>query len=269
MLRSAFYWEERDQPFQVIFRRVPLSWTILDWSDADELETVKRLIDLKSANRKAPFDLRKPPLLQLQWIRLKEEKSILLVSFHHIVLDGWSLKQLFNEAGQLYLREIGADAPALPKARHYSNYIGWLKQQDRQAALGFWKVYLADIPGPVRLLQNGNADGFERLRWECPPALLQKLKTFCEALGITLNTLLQGALGLLMARQTGRHDVIFGTTTSGRPANLPGSTTMVGLFINTLPVRVTIDPHQTMQQWLVALQARQAATTEHEHVPLR
>lgn len=269
ILRSAFYWEERDQPFQVVFRHLPICWTELDWRDAGDMDIDARLTALQAANRATPFDLRQPPLMRLQWIRLATDRSILVACFHHIVLDGWSMKQLFNEAVSLYLREIGAAAPPLPAARPYSDYIGWLKRQDRAASLRFWQDCLAGTTGATRLLTGESVERFERLRRDCPDDLRLQLKEVCAALGITLNTLLQGALGLMIARQTGRNDVIFGTTTSGRPGDLPGATTMVGLFINTLPVRVTLDRQMTVAAWLRALQARQAATSAHEHVPLR
>ncbi len=269
ILRSAFYWEEHDQPFQVVFRNRPLSWTMLDWSDARGTEVDDRLHALQASNRDAPFDLRHPPLIRLQWITLGGERWILNAFFHHIVLDGWSLKQLFNEAVLLYLREIGVSTAPLPATRPYSDYIGWLKRKDRDVSLQFWQTYLDGLSDATPLLTDQSVASFERYRWDCPADLRFRLKSLCADLAITLNTLLQGALGVLMARQTGRSDVVFGTTTSGRPSDLPGATSMVGLFINTLPVRVKIERSKTIAEWLTGIQSCQASTTAHDYVALR
>lgn len=269
VLRSAFYWEERDQPFQIVFRSATLPWTELDWSDSDGDDYQTRLAALLADNRQRPFDLKRPPLLRIQFIRTGAERSVLVVCFHHIILDGWSVRQLLEDALALYLTETGRNVLPLPPARPYSNYIGWLKKRDRAASGRFWQQYLAGFAGPTRLLQGDSTDNFERGQWQVPADIRLALRDFCARHSLTLNTVLQGALGLLIARQTGRNDVVFGTTTSGRPGDLPGATAMVGLFINTLPVRVTIDAGQTLEAWLRDLQARQAATTDHDYLPLR
>lgn len=268
ILRSSFHWEERDQPFQIVFKRIPASLSSLDWSDTDEAGQQERLAALFASNRATPFDLRRPPLLRVQWIRTGDERSILVVCYAHIILDGWSIRQLLDEVLLLYRRETGASASPLPVVRPYGDYIGWLKGRDRTASTQFWRDYLEDSPGPTRLLSSDATANFARYRWECPPALHQAVKSFCTTFGHTLNTLLQGALGLLLARQTGRHDVTFGATTAGRPATLAGATTMIGLFINTLPVRVVVDPDRPLDAWLAGLQDRQASTMDHEYVPL-
>lgn len=268
ILRSSFHWEERDQPFQVVFKHIPIAFSTLDWSDTDEAGQRVRLDELFISNRAAPFDLRRPPLLRVQWIRTGPERFIQLVCYHHIILDGWSIRQLLDEVLSLYRRETGATASALPAARPYGDYIGWLKGRDREASIRFWRDYLEGSAGPTRLLNSDSTTSFERYRWTCPPVLHQALKTFSATSGHTLNTVLQAALGLLIARQTGRRDVIFGATTSGRPATLAGATSMIGLFINTLPVRVVVDPEQAVDTWLTRLQNQQASTMDHDYVPL-
>lgn len=268
ILRSSFHWEERDQPFQVVFKNIPIAFSTLDWSDTDETMQRTRLEDLFASNRATPFDLRRPPLLRVQWIRTGPERFIQLVCYHHIILDGWSIRQLLDEVMSLYRRETGAAASALPAARPYGDYIGWLKGRDREASIRFWRDYLQGAAGSTRLLNSDSTTNFDRYRWTCPPALYQALQAYRATSGHTLNTLLQAALGLLIARQTGRRDVIFGATTSGRPATLAGATSMIGLFINTLPVRIVIDPETPADAWLRRLQSQQARTMDHDYVPL-
>lgn len=268
VLRSSFRWEERDQPFQVVFKHIPIAFSVLDWSDTDEAGQRARLDALFASNRASPFDLRRPPLLRVQWIRTAPERFIQLACYHHIILDGWSIRQLLDDVLSLYRHETGDPASTLPAARPYGDYIGWLKGRDRDASVRFWRGYLDGSAGPTRVLNSDNTTNFERYRWDCPPTFHQALKAFCATSGHTLNTVLQAALGLLIARQTGRRDVIFGATTSGRPTTLAGATSMIGLFINTLPVRVVIDPEQPVQAWLAHLQSQQARTMDHDFVPL-
>jgi hypothetical protein len=168
----------------------------------------------------------------------------------------------------LYRRETGAAASAPPAARPYGDYIGWLKGRDREASIRFWRDYLQGSAGSTRLLNSDSTTNFDRYRWTCPPTLYEALQAYRTTSGHTLNTLLQAALGLLIARQTGRRDVIFGATTSGRPATLAGATSMIGLFINTLPVRIVVDPQQPADAWLRRLQSQQARTMDHDYVPL-
>ena len=269
VLRSGFYWEERDEPFQVVYREAPLSWTALDWSGVDEPDHEAQLSALLAANRAEAFDLRRPPLMRLQWIDGGAGRHSLVLAYHHLILDGWSASQLVREAFQLYLRETGMAVPSPAVLRPYADYIAWLKHQDRGAAEAFWRNYLAGAE-PARFLPETTAPaGFARREWICPAPLAATLRRMCQGLGITLNTLLQGALGLLIANRTGSADVIFGATSSGRPATLPGATDMIGLFINTLPVRVRIDAAQSLGTWLSALQASQSHADQHAHLPLR
>lgn len=161
VLRTGFHWEERDEPYQVVFRDAPASFTTLDWSGASDVEQRERLSDLFTANRAMPFDLRRPPLARAQWIRTGSQDSILVVCYHHIILDGWSIRKLLEELLLLYQRETGADTSPLPEAPSYSAYIGWLKERDRAASARFWRSYLAGSPGPTRLL---GADATTRFR---------------------------------------------------------------------------------------------------------
>jgi acyl carrier protein len=269
VLRSGFFWEERDTPFQVVFREAPLAWQALDWSDAGEEVQGERLAQLLAANRAEGFDLRRPPLMRIQWIKRGAGSYSLVLCYHHLILDGWSASRLIRDVFLLYQREKGADAPALSVPRPYADYIAWLKKQDGQGAHRYWQSYLAGSEPCHFLPATSGTSGFARRERAAPAPLVKALRGQCQQLGITVNTLLQGALGLLIAGRTGRDDVIFGATTAGRPATLEGATEMVGLFINTLPVRMMIDREASLGAWLIALQARQALADQHGHLPLR
>lgn len=307
-LRSAIHWEERDEPFQVVYRSLPLPWEEFDWRGEDG---AARLAALFAANRARPFDLRRPPLLRVQLARLADDRHVLLRCHHHIILDGWSQARMLEDVMAVY-RGL-----PLPPARPYAEYIRWLKRQDRAGALAFWRGHLAGAQPTLAFAQgdegertgapggqgdeDGNleggrtgsggglngaregdrtegnpaggpdrgAHGFARRDWPFPPALSAHVGAFCAAQGVTLNTLLQGILGLTLAERLGRGDVVFGGATAGRPASLPGAAEMVGLFLNALPVRVRLEAGAPVGRWLQSLQRGQAATMEHEHVALR
>ncbi|MER0239555.1 condensation domain-containing protein [Fulvimarina sp. MAC8] len=267
VLRTAFFWEERDEPFQIVFKKVPLEWHQLDWSDRTQTESMA-LRELFARTREMPFDLRRPSQLRVQWINLGAERSILHVSYHHIILDGWSVRQLLDEIMRLYCRETGIANLPLTSPPPYADYIGWLKSRDGNTSNQFWQEYLAGYEKKAALASKSGGDAFERRSWSCSDSLHARLKHLCSCRSLTISTLLQGALGLVMARAAGRNDIVFGTTVSGRPSDLAGATTMIGLFINTLPVRVRLAPDLPVGDWLTGLQMQQAETLDHHHVPL-
>lgn len=260
-LRSSIHWEERDEPFQVVYRQLPLPWEGLDWRGQDARA---KLADLFEANRAKPFDLRRPPLLRLQFARVTDNQQVLVLCHHHIILDGWSQARMLEDVMTIY------HGKALPEPRPYAEYIRWLKRQDHAGSRNFWRHYLEDTPGPSIAFGNvGTAPEFLRDEWPFSADLAQRVTEFCATQGVTLNTLLQGILGLTIAERLGRTDVLFGAATAGRPASLPGAMEMIGLFLNALPVRISLQPEQSVSAWLTALQAQQAATIEHEHIALR
>lgn len=262
-LRCGVHWQERDEPFQVVYRRLPLSWDQRDWQDRD---AEAALTELFEENRARPFDLRRPPLLRLQLAQTAPDRHILVLCHHHIILDGWSTAQMLQDVMAFY----HGRGPVLPPARPYADYIRWLKRQDQSRAMDYWRDLLKGTPGPSLIFgRDSDAPEFDRQEWSFPDALAERVNAFCATEGLTLNTLLQGALGVHIAKALGRDDVFFGSATGGRPATLPGAASMVGLFINALPVRTRIDAAQPVRDWLAALQGQQAATIEHEHVALR
>lgn len=260
-LRSSIHWEERDEPFQVVYRQLPLPWTELDWrgQDADAA-----LAALFAENRAQPFDLRRPPLMRLHFARISDDRQVLVLCHHHIILDGWSQARMLEDVMAIY------HGVTLPEPRPYAEFIRWLKRQDREASAAFWRDYLAGTPGAsIAFGEAGTRPDFQRGEWVFPADLAARVTDFCATRGVTLNTLLQGVLGLVLAQRMGRTDVLFGAATAGRPASLPGAMSMVGLFLNALPVRIRLDPAQGVAAWLRDLQAQQAATIDHEHIALR
>ncbi|ACY97456.1 non-ribosomal peptide synthetase [Thermomonospora curvata] len=261
-LRTAFVQGADGTPLQVVLRgdRAEPAWRHLDLSGADE-ETVRQVM---AEERNRPFDLTRPPFLRFALLTLGERRHRLLLSFHHIALDGWSMPVL---AGELLARYTGQEPPRAPA---YKDYLAWLTDRDPAEARAAWRAALEGATGT--LIAPAAADRPpvppDKTRIELPAGLGERLQGWARRHGLTPNTLMQGVWGLLLARLTGRDDVIFGATVSGRPPELPGVEQMVGLFINTLPVRVRLNPDETVAAFLTRLQREQAELLPHHHLGL-
>ncbi|MFE0076872.1 amino acid adenylation domain-containing protein, partial [Nonomuraea sp. NPDC059023] len=257
-LRAAFTHRRNGEPVQVIAATAAVPWREEDLTGRPESEA-----ELVSAReRAARFDLTAPPLLRFVLLRLAPERHRLLVTNHHLLLDGWSLTLLLRELIDLY---GGAEPPA---AVPYRDYLTWLAAQDRQAAITAWREHLNGLPGPTHLAGGRSGGAVRELVTELPADLTARLGTLARERAGTLNMVAQTAWALVLGTLTGRDDVVFGTTVSGRPPELPGVDRMTGLFINTVPVRVRLRPDAPAGEQLSGLRAGQAALNGLFHVSL-
>jgi amino acid adenylation domain-containing protein/non-ribosomal peptide synthase protein (TIGR01720 family) len=269
-LRAGFQRRRSGQPVQVVPRQVPLPWREVDLSD---LPTVAKAVTeadkLAVAERSQRFDLARPPLLRFLLIRIGEGRHRLVLTLHHIVIDGWSAAVLVREFLSVYA--VGGDVGQLPPATSYREFLTWLGRQDHEAACAAWAAALAGLTEPTMVAPNGAAKAPAlpgRVSLKLSGELTAGLSALARDLGVTLNTVLQGAWGLLIGRLTGRRDVVFGATLAGRPPDLPGVESMMGLFINTVPVRVDLDPAAPLARMLAVLQDWQTTLLPHQHLGL-
>ncbi|MGW3819375.1 non-ribosomal peptide synthase/polyketide synthase [Streptomyces sp. NPDC005046] len=266
-LRSCFRPLPDGRPVQVVAAGVELPWREVDLSSQDA-EVAAPLADAVAADeRSRRFDLTQPPLMRCALVRLAEGRSRLLLTFHHIVADGWSLPVLHRELMASY-----GDAPAaLPEVAPYRSYLRGLARADRDAARAAWRTALAGLEEPTRLV-GAPADGRPvepaQVRVELSEQVTDRLAARARELGVTLGTVVQGAWGLLIGRLTARQDIVFGTTVSGRDAEVEGIESMVGLFINTLPTRFRWEPADTLAGLLGRLQDEQTRLLDHQHLGL-
>ncbi len=268
-LRAGFRHRKNGEPVQVIRSAVELPWSEVDLTTVPVAERGASLAELLRTDRARRFDLSRAPLLRFTLVRLGAEEHRLVFTNHHILLDGWSLPILIGELFTVYGQR--GDVSGLPPITPYRDYLGWLAAQDRDAAVRRWGDALAGITEPTLLApaDAGRAPVVpEHLGVDLPEALAAALSGYARRQRLTVNTIVQAAWGLLLGRLTGRDDVVFGATVSGRPAQLPGVESMVGLFINTLPVRVRLDAHRTVAETLRDLQDRQTGLMDHQYVRL-
>ncbi|MER7722425.1 amino acid adenylation domain-containing protein [Streptomyces sp. NPDC096323] len=271
-LRVGFLHEDLDEPVQAVAAEVPVPLEELDLTGADGTRTAhERLTAFLAADRTRRFDLDAPPLMRFTLVRTAPDRHRLVMTSHHILLDGWSMPLLVRELFELYARR--GDDSALPRVTPYRTYLAWLAGQDRAAALDVWRTALAGIEAPTLLAGRGahvpgSGDLPETLLLELDAATTHRLRETARTHRLTLNTLVQGAWGLLLAHLTGRTDVVFGTTVSGRPPEIPGIESMVGLFINTVPVRLRPAPGETLAALLTRLQEEQGRLLGSQYVGL-
>ncbi|WP_431605676.1 non-ribosomal peptide synthase/polyketide synthase [Amycolatopsis melonis] len=265
VLRTRIVWEGVPEPVQVVQRQLGVPVTHLDWRDRTLDEQAEAWQDVLAADRAEGLDLTASPLLRLVLARLSDTEIRVLWTFHHVLLDGWSV---FGVLSDVFAAYAGAPLPERPPFREY---VAWLARQDDAAAERHWRRELGDLTAPARLPFDrvpAQAHTSRSARWlRVPVENSARLQDTARAAGLTMNTVLQGAWALLLSRLSGERDVCFGTTVSGRPVELPGADDVTGIFINTLPVRVTA-AGGAVADWLAALQARQVEARRFGHLPL-
>ncbi|MFI6312486.1 amino acid adenylation domain-containing protein [Nocardia fusca] len=235
-LRAAFWDQDLPKPVQIVPSSVTLPWSERT-ADADEYAA------LAEAEARTGFDLARGPALRVVFVTLPDGAHRMILTAHHLLMDGWSLGVFFREMYAIY--QAGGSAAGLPAPRPYRDYIGWLAARDSTADLGKWTEYLA---GAEPLILGDRAESAvntivpETHVLRLNSAETARLRAWAGAGGLTLNTAVQYAWSVVLGRLTDRDDLVFGTTVSGRPDELVGVETMIGLFINTIPVRVRLDP---------------------------
>ncbi|HEY7817181.1 MAG TPA: condensation domain-containing protein, partial [Vicinamibacteria bacterium] len=273
ILRTAFVWQGLPEPLQIVYRQVSLAWDQRDWRELSPVEQQGRLESFLEADRNRGLKLEEAPILRMALFRLAEQVWWFNWSHHHILLDGWSLSSLLKEIVLLYESAVRGLEPPLPRPRPYRDYIEWWKGQDSDAAERFWRETLAGFDTPTalpvgRAPARDAAESFGEEELALSEAATSALTEAARGHQLTVNTLVQGAWALLLSRYGGGDDIVYGTTVSGRSASLPGIESMVGLFINTLPVRARIDGEEPAESWLSSLQEQLAAARQYEHSPL-
>ncbi|HZG88897.1 MAG TPA: amino acid adenylation domain-containing protein, partial [Pseudonocardia sp.] len=274
VLRSSVVWTGVDEPVQVVHPRVALPITYLDHRGLAEQDRERELAQLALDERAAPVDLSAPPLMRLAIARCADDEVCLVWTFHHVLLDGWSLGQVFGEVSEQYAAIVAGRAPDLVARRPFRDYLQWLRDQDQREAERHWRGVLAgfDTPTPLPVdrhpVQAHRAESSASVSIALAPERSDRLRAAAQQQGITLNTVVQGAWAMLLARYGTVRDVVFGTTVSGRPPELPGVESMVGVFINTVPTRVVVDGARELGPWLRELQAAQAESRRFDFVAL-
>ncbi|WP_051854800.1 non-ribosomal peptide synthetase [Streptomyces sp. NRRL B-1347] len=266
-LHTAFVPGPSGDLVQLVVGGVDLPWTRRDLGGLDEAAQRDAVEEFLAHDLTVLFDPAAPPMLRVALLTLAPDRHELVLTAHHVLLDGWSLPLLTQDLLRLYA--AGGEGAALPRTRGYRDYLAWLARQDTEASARVWRAELAGVEEPTLLFPDAGADaastGIGLSDVPLPAARARELARRATELGVTLNTLVQGAWGVLVGCLTGRQDVLFAAPASGRPPALAGVESIVGLFLNSPPVRVRYAPGDTIAQLLRNLQQRQAGLLDHHH----
>ncbi|MEL7357855.1 MAG: amino acid adenylation domain-containing protein [Cyanobacteria bacterium J06560_6] len=301
VLRTAVLWKGLDQPLQVVRETVTLPWQVLDWQKLTDKEQAVRLKAFLESDRTQGFNLAKAPLLRLILIQLAHGHYQFIWSNHHLLCDGWSLLLIWQDVLTYYQGLASDSPPTLAPVRPFRDFVAYQQQAagssttTRQSPKEFWQNQLAGLHSPTPLpaarptasvVSHSKNRPYHQQSNQLSETLSQQLSDFARQHRLTLNTLVQGAWALLLYHysdgdvpsdsgipQTHQNNsepykVTYGSVVSGRPVELNGVETMVGLFINTLPLSVSIDPDQTLLSWLQDRQQQLLDIREYETTPL-
>ncbi|CRK52520.1 Non-ribosomal peptide synthetase [Rhodococcus sp. RD6.2] len=261
-LRSAFVYDDDGVPAQLVMSGLTAPWREVRVSDDVEFD------QLAYVERTTPFDMSAPPLMRWLLARRPDGTATMVITNHHILLDGWSMPLFVKDLLLLY----ATDAPIAVPARGYRGYLTWLSEQDRAGAFGAWTHAFEGLDEPTLVAPEHAGRTLSSMPAEVvapiTPQLADGIADVARQHGVTVNTVIQAAWGIMLSGLLSRDDVVFGATVSGRPAELAGVEEMLGLFINTLPVRVHLDPSESAGTLLSRLQGEQVGLLDHHHIGL-
>ncbi|MGH9347825.1 MAG: condensation domain-containing protein, partial [Vicinamibacterales bacterium] len=274
VLRTGFRWQELDKPLQIVHRHVAAAMTTCDWRLLPPAARRAQLDALAESDRERDFELSTPPLVRLALIRTGDEEHELLWSHHHILMDGWSFNLLLSELAACYDAFARGEAYAAPPRPPYRRYVEWLQARDAARTAAFWRERLAGKTAPTRIAGvsracrdlSGPPSGFEPVH--VSPDVTARLRQASRHRRVTMNTMVLAAWSLVLRRHSGDSDVLFGVTVSGRSDSVAQAEWMIGLFINTVPVRIDVPATVPVAEWVRAIQARHSEAFEHAHAAL-
>ncbi|HEX6499075.1 MAG TPA: amino acid adenylation domain-containing protein [Micromonosporaceae bacterium] len=274
-LRTGFVWQDVSRPVQVVWARAALPWQVEDLREADPSTVRRRLDAVLAAHRAAGLDLAVPPLLRVAVLRTGERRLLVAFTDHHLILDGWSEALLVRELAERLRAAAAGRSPRLPAARPFGEYVRWLAGRPGDDAATYFRSRLGELRASTPL-------GVDRVgRYTAPdvgvddrrqegirydPRLPERLDALRRD-GVLPATLAHAAWALLLSRYGGTDDVTFGVMLAGRGAALPGMDTRIGMYANTLPLRLTVDRAASVGRWLVEVQRRLAELSRYETTP--
>jgi len=271
ILRTGFMWGGIEKPHQFVQKEVLIPFTEVDCRHLLAGEQQEKLEEFLVSDRRKGFELDKAPLMRLVLIQF-DSKYYLIFSHHHIILDGWSIQLLFQEVQERYREICKEDFLPHPKTHPYIDYISWLQGQDLEAAEKFWQEYLDNFNTITRLPIVDDSikisDDYRSYHFDLSSFETNKLKDLAIQYQITFNVVIQTAWAILLHHYTQQDDIIFGITSSGRPSEISGIEQMIGMFINTLPLRVDFASHSTILDIFKQIQKKLPEITHYEYMPL-
>ncbi|MGO4532519.1 amino acid adenylation domain-containing protein [Paenibacillus sp. 2TAF8] len=273
VLRANFVKGSAGEPMQVIYRDKPIGFEYEDLLHLQADEKQAYLDKKAESDKLRGFDLECDALIRVTILRTEEQSYHVLWSFQHILMDGWCLPQLTHELFETYAALVSGKELAVDKGSDYGAYIEWLEKQDDQAASAYWTSFLEGyegqtvLPGQKEPAPNGKFTA-DHVTAELGKDLSESMDQVAKQHLVTVNTLLQAAWGVMLQKYNGTNDAVFGSVVAGRPVEIPGIESMIGLFINTVPVRVTSEADTQFTDLMAQLQERALDSGNYDYYPL-
>jgi hypothetical protein len=274
ILRTSFLWKMVKKPIQIVHREVELPFVHMDRRTTPSSEQNNLLHDLIRTERSMGVQLDRAPLMRIVLVHTADDRHEFIWTIHHLIHDSWSTSILMDEVLRLYSLEVHGTPVFLASARPYRDYVSWMKKRDFSASQVFWRAYLRDVheatPLPVVRTPSPDAarEDHDRKETILSEDATDRLRLFARKTGVTLNTVVQGMWAILLSFYSERQEVLYGRVVSGRPPEIAGVESMIGPFINTLPLKIRIAPQQLVAIWLKEIQRGQLQQSEFEHAPL-
>lgn len=274
-LRTGFLWDGLTEPVQVVFRRADLPINELDLTRLEPSAQREQLNRLLIEDRNTGLALSRPPLMRVALIRIAEDEHHFVWTCHHLLLDGWSGYLITNELFAFYDAFSNGRSLELATPRSFREYLAWLKRQDLDEAETFWRRMLKDFTVPTSILPGSDGTslpceeaGYREQQLDLSAAATNSLLSLGRQNRLTMNTIVMGAWAFLLSRHSGQPEVLFGVVTSGRPPDLDGVESMIGNFVNTLPMRISVPGAKSIGTWLEEIQRHQLEIQKYEYSPL-
>ena len=273
VFRTAFIWEALSQPVQVVYRQVTVRVATFDWQHLTAQQQEQELAVFLESDQQKSLELSEAPLMRLNLIKLDKNTYQFVWSSHHLLLDGWSLSLVIKDFLKIYQEisqnQISTDQTVVS----YRQYIAWLQQQEQKPAEEFWQQKLQGFTAPTPLViersaNSKNSNVYKKQQIQFPASTTATCQSFVRKNRLTLNNLVQATWGLLLSRYSQETDIVFGATVSGRETSIAGIEAMVGLFINTLPMRIQLKPDTSALTLLKDLQAQLVESNQYSYSSL-
>jgi amino acid adenylation domain-containing protein/non-ribosomal peptide synthase protein (TIGR01720 family) len=270
-LSVSLWWENVKQAHQIAWKEIDLPIVQDDWTALNEEEKAEALANYLEEDHKRAFDLTCPPLMRIALFSITPNQHQVVWSYHHTLLDGWSMPIVLEEWLQIYQSLVERQPVHLPAVASYEAYFRWMLEQDEELAKSYWSHQLADAkPAQIAVSSSHSKEKSFHEEWAAylSSDVTENMKQFAKKQKVTINTVIQAAWGIFLAAYSGQTDLMYGTTVSGRPGSLHGVEQIVGPFINSIPVRIHLKKDWSIEQYLVDLQQKLKDSEEYAYVPL-
>ncbi|HYC29654.1 MAG TPA: condensation domain-containing protein, partial [Chitinophagaceae bacterium] len=276
ILRSSFHYNEFSIPVQCVYRGIKMPLEIIDYRSLNASEQLQAISNYEAADRARGFDFAEAPLMRVSLLRLDNERYHMVWSWHHLLMDGWSMPVLMEDFLSTYESISKGQLPPRQGEDKYEDYIRFIEDRDKELEEHYWRGYMNGMNEATLLPFIGKTTDrtkgvgiYKEASMQLDASVLEKAVSFAQRHHLTLNTIMQGVWSCLLHSYTGNDHVCFGVTVSGRPDELPDVEKRVGMYINTIPLHTAVNETERITDWLLSIQSAQVLSRQHQYTALQ